>query len=102
MTDKDWLWTAGVGVALLVLWWLAHRASVQAGPSTATNPNQQAFPVSWDQPLLGPFAANPDFNSPPTNANLSINIQNPFAALLASAYMPLFGFVGIAQGVQFE
>jgi hypothetical protein len=51
--------------------------------------------------MTGPFE-NSNFNSPPTNAQLSLNIQNPFAALLSSAYMPLFGFVGVAQGVQFE
>jgi hypothetical protein len=102
MSDKDWLWTAGVGVSILILWWLAHRSSGAVGPSTATNPNQDAFPVAWDAPMNGPFNANPGFNAPPTNANLSINIQNPFAAMLSSAYMPLFGFVGIAQGVAFE
>lgn len=100
MSDKDWLWTAGVGVSLLILWWLARRAN--SGPSTVTNPNQDAFPVPWDAPMTGPFDANPNFNSPPTNAQLNINIQNPFAAMLSSSYMPLFGFVGIAQGVNFE
>lgn len=100
MSDKDWLWTAGVGVSLLVLWWLARRSTVIPA-AAATNPNEAAFPVPWDTPMTGPFE-NSNFNSPPTNAQLSLNIQNPFAALLSSAYMPLFGFVGVAQGVQFE
>lgn len=86
--------TAG---AIWLLWWVWSKNN--AAIPAATTPGQDAFPIPWGDPMESVYAANPTAYDPATNADLTLNINNPYASMLDSAYMPLFGFVGIAQGV---
>jgi hypothetical protein len=88
--------TAGV---IWLLWWVWQKNNLPAAIPAATNDNQSAFPIPWGDPMEGVYNANPDAYDPATNADLTLNINNPYASMLDSAYMPLFGFVGVAQGV---
>lgn len=88
--------TAGV---LWLLWWVWQKNNLPAAIPAATTATQSGFPVPWDQPMNAVYAANPDAYQPPTNADLTLNVNDPYASMLDSAYMPLFGFVGVAQGV---
>jgi hypothetical protein len=87
--------TAGV---LWLLWWVWQRNQPQPIPA-ATTATQSGFPIPWSAPMDNVYAADPTAYQPPTNADLTLNVNNPYASMLDSAYMPLFGFVGIAQGV---
>lgn len=86
--------TAGV---IWLLWWVWSKNN-QPIPA-AENPAQGAFPIPWGDPMTGVYNADPNAYDPPTNADLTLNINNPYASMLDSAYMPLFGFVGVAQGI---
>jgi hypothetical protein len=88
--------TAGV---IWLLWWVWQKNNLPAAIPAATSPSQQAFPIPWGSPMDNVYAADPTAYDPPSNADLTLNINNPYASMLDSAYMPLFGFVGIAQGV---
>jgi hypothetical protein len=86
--------TAGV---IWLLWWVWNKNN--AAIPAATNPSQEGLPIGWADPMNNVYGADPTAYQPPTNADLTLNINNPYASMLDSAYMPLFGFVGIAQGV---
>lgn len=99
MTTKshEYFYFAATAGVMWLLWWVwsKNHAAIPA----ATTPSQDAFPIPWGNPMEGVYNANPTAYDPPTNADLTLNINNPYASMLDSAYMPLFGFVGIAQGV---
>jgi hypothetical protein len=69
-----------------------------ASQATASNPSGGALPVSWSEPMDSVFDANPAAYQPATAASLTLNIPNQALSLLSDQYMPLFGFVGVAQG----
>lgn len=100
MTTKETheaLYFAATAGVLWLLWWVWNK---NHGPiQAATTPTESAFPIPWSSPMEGVYNANPDAYDPATNADLTLHINNPYASMLDSAYMPLFGFVGIAQGV---
>lgn len=96
MKDKDYTKLLFIALALLALWWLwrRHQASALAGPqpqaptTTVQDPEQVVFE-----------------NGPPpiSSANtLNVNISNQGLGYLSSQYIPLFGFVGMAQGVAYQ
>jgi hypothetical protein len=86
--------TAG---SLWLLWWVWNKN--HAPIPAAQTPGDSAFPIPWGSPMDNVYTANPTAYDPPSNADLTLNINNPYASMLDSAYMPLFGFVGVAQGV---
>lgn len=88
--------TAGV---IWLLWWVWNKNNqpIQAAQNQAQASG--AFPIPWGSPMDNVYAADPTAYDPATNADLTLNVNNPYASMLDSAYMPLFGFVGIAQGV---
>jgi hypothetical protein len=101
MNDRDWLYLSGTVIALAVLWYAwSHRA----GAAPPANPSEQigALPVGWDDPMTSVYAANPAAYQPATPGSLTLNIANQSPSILDSQYMPLFGFVGIAQGAMFQ
>lgn len=95
-THEAFYFAATAGV-LWLLWWVWNKNNPAI--SAAESPSQGAFPIPWGEPMENVYAANPTAYDPPSNADLTLNINNPYASMLDSAYMPLFGFVGIAQGV---
>lgn len=104
MTEKHEGWyIAGAAAAAVLLWWAWNQSQPAAIPA-ATVPSQSnaggGFPIPYGQPMDAVYAANPTAYQPPTDSDLTLNINNPYASMLNSAYMPLFGFVGIAQGVE--
>jgi hypothetical protein len=108
MSDKDWVYLCGAGLTLAVLWFFATGRNQGAGGLTGlqltANPSEisGAFPINWSAPMTGVYNANPQAYSPPTNADLTLNIADQSASMLNSAYMPLFGFVGVAQQASYN
>lgn len=102
MNDRDWMYLSGTIIALAILWWAWKQR--QASQPTGANPAEAsgALPVGWDSPMTNIYDANPNAYSPANPASLTINIANQSPSILDSAYMPLFGFVGIAQGAMFQ
>jgi hypothetical protein len=103
--SRDILYFAATAAAVAVLWYVWQKnqpAPIPSLLSTAQTPAEQigAFPIPWSAPMDGVYNANPTAYDPPTAADLTVNVGNPYASMLNSAFMPLFGFVGMAQGVE--
>jgi hypothetical protein len=89
MNDKDYTKVAFIGLGILFLWWLYQRRQVAT--------TQLQAPLSSDPEQVA-------FNNAPSGypiANVNIDIGNQGLAYLNNQYIPLFGFVGIAQGVAY-
>lgn len=97
--SHEGLYIAATAGVMWLLWWVWTKNNTPAAIPAATTPSQQALPIPWGAPMDNVYAADPTAYDPATNADLTLNINNPYASMLDSAYMPLFGFVGIAQGV---
>jgi hypothetical protein len=99
MNDKEFAKVGFIALGLLLLWWLWMRkqaAAVQAtqaqAPTTTTSdPEQDVF-------ANGP----PPIASLGDGSTLNVNIANQGLGYLSSQYIPLFGFVGMAQGVSYQ
>jgi hypothetical protein len=101
--DKDAIYFAATGGVMWLLWWVWNKNQPQPIPASAVPSQSSAgggFPIPYGQPMSAVYDANPTAYNPPTDSDLTLNINNPYASMLNSAYMPLFGFVGIAQGVE--
>lgn len=96
-TTHEALYFAATAGVIWLLWWVWNKNNA-AIPAAAT-PTEQGFPIPWSAPMDNVYNADPTAYAPPTNADLTLNINNPYASMLDSAYMPMFGFVGVAQGV---
>lgn len=83
--------------ALLLLWWLLQRRAAQQAADDATV--QAATPTD---PITDTYASNPDAFNPPSLGTVNINIGNQGLSYLSNDYIPLFGFVGMAQGVMYQ
>lgn len=93
MNDKQF--DVFVIIALLAgfLWFLWKKHTEI--PPTAL-PASEGGPV---QNLNWPMSAVPSESySPPSIGNVSMQIANPGFNMLSNQYIPLFGFVGMAQG----
>lgn len=95
MNDKDYTKLAFIGLGILFLWWLYHRKQVQQ--VAASEPQA---PVSSDPEQIA-------FTNAPTGypianvGDINVNISNQGLQFLNNGYIPLFGFVGVAQGVAY-
>lgn len=97
MKDKDYTKIAFIALALFLLWWLLRRKA-----ATQTAPDQIEAPTDTPSPELATYAANPDAFAPASLGTVDINIGNQGLGYLSNQYIPLFGFVGMAQGVMFQ
>lgn len=101
MKEHPYLYVFGAAIALLCLYeaW-KHSAAHPAGVTQALAPSEAsgAFPIGWACPMNVVYCANPSAYAPPTAQQLTVNVACQTASQLANPYMPLFGFVGIAQG----
>lgn len=94
MNDKHFRnFAFAVGAAGL-LYWLFRRKQNQA---VNTTPD-----VSTESPEQIVYAANPSAFLPPSVSNINVNIANQGLGYLSNQYIPLFGFVGMANGVTFQ
>lgn len=96
MKDKDYTKLAFIALALLLLWWLWRRK--QAAVVESTEP--QAPTTMTSDPETEVFS-----NGPPPIASvgtIDVNIGNQGLGYLSNEYIPLFGFVGMAQGVAYQ
>lgn len=94
MNDKDFAKLGFIGLGLLLLWWLWMRK--QSRTVTATQP--QAPTTTTGDPQHDVFENGP----PPIGSLGTIDINNQGLAYLSNEYIPLFGFVGMAQGVAYQ
>lgn len=95
MNDKDFTKIAFIGLGILFLWWLYQRKQVAAVVAT-----QPQVPVSSDPEQVA-FTNAPSGYPIANVGNVNIDIGNQGLAYLNNQYIPLFGFVGIAQGVAY-
>jgi hypothetical protein len=103
--DKDRVYLyavlAAIAVAVLYETWKHKGAgSANCGIPVTLAPSEAsgAFPIPWCEPMNVVYCANPSAYAPPTAEALTINISCQTAAQLNNQFMPLFGFVGVAQG----
>jgi hypothetical protein len=103
MNDRDFTYLALFCVALVVIWEFA-KAGQTSGITAAQAPSEAcgAFPQSWCTPMNDVYCCNPAAYQPPTTADLTINVANQTASELGQAYMPMFGFIGVAQGEMYQ
>lgn len=94
MNDRQFTHFIFILMALLVLWWFFHRGRSQA--SIADN----SSPYSINDPELITYARDPSRFGPST-VDGTININADFRGLNQN-YLPLFGFVGMAQGATYQ
>jgi hypothetical protein len=89
--DKEFTILAVIVGILGLLWWLWERKNTAANAATAPAP--EADFSNW------PMGSVPDATfTPQSLPALTINVANQTPNLLTNQYMPLFGFVGMAQG----
>lgn len=108
MKDRDFAYFVAAAGVLIILWILSKRGSAATpaagnGNYATANPADSTLPIPWDEPMNDVYdqstAANGAY-APPTAADLTLNVQNSALATLSDEYMPMFGFVGIAQGAE--
>lgn len=96
MNDKTFRDIVYIGFAAIALWLLMrNRAAINTAQNAAQNAALPAIPQPSLSPIELTYASNPN-NFGPTNLNINVAPQLP--AGLSNSYIPLFGFVGIAQG----
>jgi hypothetical protein len=96
---KDAVYIAATAGVIFLLWWVMRRNQPAAIPA-ATTPSQEGFPIPYGAPMDNVYTADPTAYEPASNADLTLNVDNPYASMLNDSYIPLFGFVGVAQGMQ--
>jgi hypothetical protein len=95
--DKEFTTLAIVAALVGIVWWLYERRQAQAGEPAGVVAG--AFPASPWGPMDG---VNPETFMPPNLSGLTINVPNQMANLLSNQMIPLFGFVGMAQGTFYQ
>jgi hypothetical protein len=92
MNDKQFTKVSFIGLGLFLLWWLIQRKK-----------NGGSVDVPMEGPAVDPntlvYSTDPSAFNPANLGNVNITIANQGLAYLGSNYIPLFGFVGMAQGV---
>lgn len=88
---------AFIAGALLLLWWLWQRRLAQA-----TQDDSIQAPEPAADPMTTVYASDPSRFDPGSLGTVDINIGNQGLNYLSNEYIPLFGFVGMAQGVMFQ
>ena len=95
MNDKQTRQLIIVILLALLGWWAIKNKSA-ASNQTIVETGQTA-PETAQTPMNQYFANNPQLFLPQP-AQIDVNIGNQGINYLSSATMPMFGFVGIAQG----
>jgi len=98
MNDKTFSRFLLLITVLFLAWWFFHRKAVRS--MTAPDGSTVDYGQSASPELLT-YAANPSKFGPQTvngSVNISVNGYNG----LNQNYMPLFGFVGMAQGETYQ
>jgi hypothetical protein len=98
MNDKDYTKLAFIALGLLLLWWLWQRKQAAAVQSTLP----QAPTTTTSDPEQEVFQNGPPPIASVSNGTLDVDIANQGLGYLSNQYIPLFGFVGMAQGVAYQ
>lgn len=101
MNDKNFTrFSLAIGIGLLFWHFFGQKGTLTAPAlQDAGAARQDTLPAFSIPPDLAAFAANPSAFQP---SNLNVKIDNQGLNYLTNHYMPLFGFVGMAQGVYFQ
>lgn len=95
MNDKHFRnFALAIGSAALLYWLYKRKQSAHSMTQEAPEP------VAANDPMNAVYSNNPGAFNPPSLG--TINIDNQGLSYLSNQYMPLFGFVGMAQGVTFQ
>ena len=100
MDDKKFRAFIFIVLVLFLLWWLLHRWNMRR--MAQSEPDNGRLPVGTiNDPELLTYAADPSAFGPRT-INGTVNIEVSGYNGLNQNYMPLFGFVGMAQGELYQ
>ena len=93
MDDKKFDRLVVITALILAVWWIM-QPKTQAASAPAAPVDLGGIP----SPELAAFSANPAAFMPHSLGNINVNIGNQGLGFLSNQYVPLFGFVGMAQG----
>ncbi len=93
MDDKKFDRLVVITALILAVWWIM-RPKAQA----ASQPVPPVDTGNIPAPELAAFSANPAAFMPQSLGNINVNVDNQGLGFLSNQYVPLFGFVGMAQG----
>jgi hypothetical protein len=98
--DRDYLYMGGALAALAVLWYFARKSAASAAQPLTPAQASPALPTTWQGPMDTVYNSSTSGApyAPPSGADLTVNIADQTASELSDQFMPLFGFVGVAQG----
>jgi hypothetical protein len=101
MKDKAFRNFALICGGIALLWWL-HERNVEA--AQAADNAQAPTPQTSDNPIDQVFSSNPSAFTPQTlpNSTINVDVSNQGLGMLSNQYIPLFGFVGMEQGMGFQ
>jgi hypothetical protein len=103
MNDKQFRNYAIITGGVIAIVWLWKNYGKQIGQQLGVT-NAPSLPM--DNPQLATYAANPNAYNPRVlqvaPVQDTINIQNQGFGFLDNKYIPLFGFVGMAQGAFYQ
>lgn len=100
MNDKQYKMLALViGIAVVAYWAMQKNGKPV---SVAAAPAQSTLPIAWNSPMASAYNADPTAFAPITPGQLDVTINNQSGNLLSNQYVPLFGFVGMAQGSLYQ
>lgn len=91
---RETVYAIGAAVALGVLWYAYEHSRESQQPANAAQASG-ALPVDWMAPMGNVAGSNPQLFDP---SNLTLNVANQTPNYLTNTRIPLFGFVGMAQG----
>lgn len=100
MDDKKYRVFIFIVLVLFLMWWLLHRRNVRM-QSSNNQTNNAGHVGTINDPELLTYSADPNAFGPRT-INGSVNIEVNGYNGLNQNLMPLFGFVGMAQGELYQ
>lgn len=104
-SEKEGIKLAAIAGGLLLLYWLYRRyhtgaASVTPGADGTNSVGGTGGDPA--DPITSTYAQQPGAYNPPSLGDVNINIANQGLGSLSNMYIPLFGFVGMANNVYYQ
>ena len=95
MDDKKFDRVIAISALIIAVWWILQ-------PKQPTTQIAPAVDMGIPSPELAAFSANPGAFMPQNLGSINVNIGNQGLGFLSNQYIPLFGFVGMAQGAFYQ
>lgn len=99
MDDKNFARLFFVIMAAFVIWWILKQKNVTVQNAAPASEDETPYPLN-ENPIDAAYAASPSsYGLQPIDVN--VNVADQGFSYLSNAYIPLFGFVGVAQGMMY-